>query len=362
MKRIKVGILGATGMVGQRFVAILAEHPWFEIAVLAASPRSAGERYGTVVRDRWSLPSPCPGAVEDMTIMDVEGDKDRICDSVDMVFSAIDMDKAAVRALEEAYAFRGIAVVSNNAAHRWTDDVPMIIPEVNPEHTALIDIQRKRQGWKRGCIAVKPNCSIQSYVPALHALREFGLHTVEVTTLQAVSGAGKTLETWPEMQDNVIPLILSEEEKSEREPLKVWGTVTKDGLICAEHPIISATCIRVPVSNGHMASVAVSFKKRPTREDMLLAWREYKNPIASLDLPSAPAQVLVHCEEDDRPQTNGDRMREGGMAITIGRLRKDPILGWKFVCLSHNTIRGAAGGAVLLGELLVKKGYIDTTV
>ena len=358
MNKIRVGILGATGMVGQRFVTLLANHPWFEIVALAASPNSAGKTYREAVGTRWSMENDIPKNVAEIVVRDVRADIDKISDAVAVVFCALDLDKDVIQQIEIAYADRGVAVVSNNSAHRWTEDVPMIIPEVNPEHTALIDIQRKKRGWDTGLIAVKPNCYIQSYVSILSALKEFRPKEVSVTSLQAISGAGKTFETWPEMVDNVIPLISGEEDKSEREPLKIWGILANDTIVQATTPSISATCIRVPVSNGHMASVHVGFEKKPTKDQIIAAVRGYKNPIATLGLPSAPKQLITYLDAEDRPQTKLDRDLERGMGISMGRLREDPHFGWQFVALSHNTLRGAAGGAVLVAELLVSKCYI----
>lgn len=355
--KIPVAILGATGMVGQRLITLLAEHPWFEITALAASEKSAGLPYEEAVQDRWMQTSAIPESVRSMTILNAKLDSKSVAKISLLAFSAIDADKETIQKLEEEYAARGLAVVSNNSAHRWTQDVPMIIPEVNPHHLNIIKSQRAQRGWTTGCLVVKPNCSIQSYVPALHPLSIFGIQEVSVATYQAISGAGKTLAAWPEMQDNVIPYIAGEEEKSEREPLKIWGAVADGGIIPASSPIISATCVRVPISDGHLASVSVRFEKKPKREDILTAWREWKNPLCELGLPSAPHPFLIYSEEDDRPQTRQDRNAGNGMAISIGRLREDRVFDWKFVCLSHNTLRGAAGGAVLTAELLVKKGW-----
>jgi aspartate-semialdehyde dehydrogenase len=358
--KIPVGILGATGMVGQRFITLLADHPWFETACLAASPRSAGKPYADAVAGRWAHAVPIPETAGRLTVGDAESDLPAIVERTAVVFSAVDMEKEKTRRLEEAYAARGVAVVSCNAAHRWTGDVPMLIPEINPHHLACIDVQRKRRGWTRGLIAVKPNCSIQSYVPVLEPLRVFGPKRVIVTTCQAISGAGKTFDTWPEMADNVIPYIPGEEKKSEEEPLKVWGTVRNGILEPAQEPVISATCIRVPVTDGHLASVSVAFARKPSREEIIGAIRNWKNPIRPLNLPSSPEQFLEYFEQEDRPQTRLDRDAANGMAVAFGRLREDTVMDWKFVALSHNTLRGAAGGAVLIAELLVKKGYVDT--
>ena len=358
MAKIKVGILGATGMVGQRFVALLESHPWFEVVCAAASPNSAGKTYEEAVRGRWKIEAKMPNNAKKLIVKRVEEDIDEICKEVYFVFSALDMDKQKIREIEEAYASRGIPVVSNNSAHRWTEDVPMIIPEINPEHVKLIDIQRKSRGWKKGFIAVKPNCSIQSYVPIIKALDKYNPRKVLVTTLQAVSGAGRTLEGWPEMEENVIPFIKSEEEKSEREPLKILGKIENGKLRLAKAPEISATCIRVPVEDGHLASVEIQLGKQITEKQFIDSVTGYNNPIAKLKLPSSPEEFIKYFSEEDRPQTRLDRKFGHGMSITFGRLRKDSF-GWKFVALSHNTIRGAAGGAILLAELLKAKGFLD---
>jgi len=358
VKRLKVGILGATGMVGQRFVSLLDSHPWFETAVLAASPRSAGKTYEQAVEGRWVMESNIPNSTRNIIVMDVENDIGKISKEVALVFSALDMDKEQIRKIEESYAAKDIAVVSNNSAHRWTEDVPMMMPEVNPEHIKLIDIQRKNRGWKKGLIAVKPNCSIQCYVPIIKALEKYKPKKLEVTTLQAISGAGKNFESWPEMVDNVIPFIGNEEEKSEKEPMKVLGKIENGKLKLAQKPEISATCIRVAASDGHMASAAISLGMEITKEKFIEAVENYNNPLSKLHLPSAPKQFIKYFNEENRPQTKLDRNAENGMGITMGRLRKDNILGWKFVALSHNTIRGAAGGAILTAELLKAKGYV----
>ena len=360
MKKLKVGVIGGTGMVGQRFVSLLAEHPWFELTVIAASARSAGKTYEEAIGSRWAIDVPMPESAKAIVVRDAVADKEAIAAEVDFVFSAVDMKKEEIVAFEEAYAKLECPVVSNNSAHRWTPDVPMVVPEINPEHLAVIADQRKRLGTKRGFIAVKSNCSLQSYVPALHPLREeFGLEKVLVCTYQAISGAGKTFESWPEMVDNVIPYIGGEEEKSEQEPMKLWGHV-EDGVIKnATSPAITAQCLRVPCSNGHMAAVFGSFRKKPTKEEILARWADFKGRPQELELPSAPKQFLQYFEEDNRPQTKLDRMREGGMGVNIGRLREDTQYDYKFVCLSHNTLRGAAGGAVLLAELLCAEGYFD---
>jgi len=358
MSKLKVGILGATGMVGQRFVSLLERHPWFETAVVAASPRSAGKTYAEAVKGRWVMETKIPENVKKLIVKEVEGDTSKIAKEVDLVFSALDMDKEKIKEIEENYAGRGIPVVSTNSAHRWTEDVPVMMPEINPEHVKLIDIQRKNRGWKKGLIAVKPNCSIQSYMPIIKALERYGPKKVEVTTAQAISGAGKTFDTFPEIMDNVIPFIKNEEEKSEKEPMKVLGKIKGSKLVLAEMPKISATCLRVAATDGHIASVSIELVKGISEKEFIDAIRNYDNPIAELKLPSAPKQFMKYFDEEDRPQTKLDRNFENGMGITVGRLRKDAILGWKFVSLSHNTIRGAAGGAILVAELLKTKGYI----
>ena len=355
----KVGIIGATGMVGQRFIELLHDHPWYTIAVLAASPRSAGKKYKDAVGKKWAMEEEIPSNVADMVVMDATADAEKIAGMVDFVFCAVDMKKDEIKALEEKYAKLECPVISNNSANRHVGDVPMIIPEVNPEHAEIINAQRKRLGTKRGFIAVKSNCSIQSYVPALHPLKKFGITKVLATTYQAISGAGKTFETWPEMIDNVIPFIGGEEEKSEIEPLKVWGKIEGDKIVDAEEPSITTQCLRVPVSNGHTAAVFVSFKNKPSIEEIKEAWKNFKGEPQELELPHAPKQFLNYFEEDNRPQAKLDRMMEGGMAVSMGRLRPDKQYDYKFVCLSHNTLRGAAGGAVLMAELLTQKGYLD---
>ncbi len=360
MSKRKVGVIGGTGMVGQRFVSLLAEHPWFELTVIAASARSAGKTYEQAVGSRWALETPMPEAAKSIVVKDASADMADIAAQVDFVFSAVDMKKEEIRDLEEAYAKLECPVVSNNSAHRWTEDVPMVVPEVNPQHLAVIPAQRKRLGTKRGFIAVKSNCSIQSYVPALHPLKDaFGLNKILVCTYQAISGAGKTFETWPEMVDNIIPYIGGEEEKSEQEPLKVWGTVKNGVIEKAVAPSITAQCLRVPCSNGHMAAVFASFDKKPSEAEILARWADFRGRPQELELPSAPKQFLQYFEENDRPQTRLDRMREGGMGVSVGRLRPDTQYDYKFVCLSHNTLRGAAGGAVLLAELLHADGWFD---
>ncbi len=358
MNKLKVGVLGATGMVGQRFVTLLEGHPWFEVVALAASPRSAGKTYKAAVGGRWSMDQPIPKSVANIKVLAAEKNLPKIAKTVDLVFCAIDMDKDEIKQLEIDYAAAGVPVVSNNSAHRWTKDVPMLLPEINPDHIKLIDIQRKKRGWNKGLIAVKPNCSIQSYVSILTALAEYEPEEVEVTSLQAISGAGKTFKSWPEMVDNVIPLIPGEEDKSEKEPLKIWGRVGKNGVKLATKPDIEATCIRVPVTDGHLANVKVKFGKNLTKAQIIEGITNFKNPIAKLGLPSAPKQLIHYYEEKDRPQTALDRDVENGMGISMGRLRQDKTGNWRFIALSHNTIRGAAGGAILMAELLVKKGYI----
>lgn len=360
MKKFNVGIIGATGMVGQRFSLLLENHPWFNVAAVAASPRSAGKRYEEAVGAKWAMTSPIPANIKDMTVMDATADIDKIAGMVDFVFCAVDMKKDEIKALEERYAKAECPVVSNNSAHRSTPDVPMVVPEINPEHIEIIEAQRKRLGTKRGFIAVKSNCSLQSYVPALHPLMaEFGVTKALVCTYQAISGAGKTFDTMPEILDNVIPYIGGEEEKSEQEPLKIWGHIEGDKIVNANSPSITAQCLRVPVSDGHMAAVFASFEKKPAKEQMLKAWKNFSGVPQELQLPSAPKQFLNYFEEDNRPQTKLDRMLENGMAVSIGRLREDTQYDYKFVCLSHNTLRGAAGGAVLMAELLAAKGYFD---
>ena len=358
VKKFNVGIVGATGMVGQRFVTLLADHPWFNITHLSASARSAGKTYAQATGHRWVMASPMPASVADMTVFDAV-DIDTVKDNVDFVFCAIDLDKAQTRALEEQYAKAEIPVVSNNSAHRGTPDVPMIIPEINADHLNIIEMQRKRLGTKRGFIAVKPNCSIQTYVPALNPLMDFGIDEIAVSTYQAISGAGRTFESWPEMVDNVIPYIGGEEQKSEQEPLKIWGRVDGNEIINADKPVITSQCIRVAASDGHMAATFVRFKNKPSADTIIERWKQYKGAPQELGLPSAPAQFLMYFEEDDRPQTKLDRDNGNGMAVSVGRLREDPIFDYKFICLSHNTLRGAAGGAVLVAELLAAKGYFD---
>lgn len=356
-KKLRVGVLGATGMVGQRFVSLLADHPWFEIAAVAASPASAGKPYGEAIAGRWALPGEAPAAVAAMTVLDASR-IEAIAAQVDFAFCAVDMPKAETAKLEEAYARAETPIVSNNSAHRWTPDVPMLLPEVNAGHVEVIAAQRARFGTKRGFIAVKPNCSIQSYVPAIHPLMGFGPQRIAVCTYQAVSGAGKTLAAWPEMADNLIPYIAGEEEKSEQEPLKIWGSVKGGAIVNAAAPVISAQCIRVPVSDGHTAAVFVSFERKPSREQMLSAWHEFAGPPQLKKLPSAPAPFVRYLADDDRPQPRLDRDAGNGQAVTVGRLRGDRQFDYRFVCLSHNTVRGAAGGAVLTAELLKADGYL----
>lgn len=357
MRQFKIGIIGATGMVGQRFVTLLEHHPWFRVNALFASARSAGKTYEEAVKGKWAMATPIPSYAKEMTVFDAADTKRAA--GLDFVFCAVNMKKEEIRSLEEEYAKREIPVVSNNSAHRFTPDVPMIIPEVNPEHLTVIEAQRKRLHTKRGFIAVKSNCSLQSYVPLLHPLRGFGIEKAAVCTYQAISGAGKTFETMPEIIDNVIPYIGGEEEKSEKEPLKIWGSVQNGQIVPAASPVITAQCLRVPVSNGHTAAVFVSFSKKPTKDEILTAWKTFAGEPQALNLPSAPAPFLQYLEEDNRPQPKLDRMAGGGMAVTAGRLREDTLFDYKFIGCSHNTLRGAAGGAVLLAELLAAKGYFD---
>lgn len=359
MKKYNVGIIGATGMVGQRFATLLENHPWFNVKALAASPRSAGKTYGEVAGNRWKMAVPMPESMKDMVLLDATADIEKIASMVDFCFCAVDMKKDEIKALEEAYAKAECPIVSNNSAHRFTPDVPMVVPEINPDHIEIIKAQRERLGTKRGFIAVKSNCSIQSYVPALHPLRKFGLKNVLACTYQAISGAGKNFETWPEMVDNLIPYIGGEEEKSEQEPLKVWGTIEGNEIVKASAPAITTQCLRVPVSDGHTAAVFVSFEQKPTKEEILQLWADFKGVPQELELPSAPKQFIHYFEDDNRPQAKLDRNLENGMAVSTGRLREDTQYDYKFVCLSHNTLRGAAGGGVLLAELLAAKGYFD---
>ena len=359
MKEFQVGVVGATGMVGQRFISLLENHPWFRLVAVAASPRSAGKTYEDAIGSRWAMPTPMPEAVKKMVVMDAS-DVEAVAKKVDFVFCAVDMKKEEIKALEEAYAKAECPVISNNSAHRFTPDVPMIIPEINAAHADVIPAQRKRLGTKRGFIAVKSNCSLQSYVPALHPLMaDYGVIKSLVCTYQAISGAGKTFETWPEMIDNVIPFIGGEEGKSENEPLKIWGEVKDGEIVSAKSPSLTAQCLRVPCSDGHMAAVFVSFDRKPTIEQIKEKWAAYSGEPQALKLPSAPKQFLHYFEEENRPQTKLDRNLENGMAVSIGRLREDTQYDYKFVCLSHNTLRGAAGGGVLLAELLAAKGYFD---
>ena len=361
MKEYKVGIIGGTGMVGQRFITLMEHHPWFRLTVIAASARSAGKPYGEAAEKRWVMPTPIPACAKDLVVLDAVADAEKIASLVDFCFCAVDMPKDEIRSLEERYARLECPIVSNNSAHRWTEDVPMVVPEINPEHLAVIPAQRQRLGTKRGFIAVKSNCSLQSYVPALHPLRKYGLEAALVCTYQAISGAGKTFERWPEMVDNCIPYIGGEEEKSEQEPLKLWGHIEGDKIVKAAGPSITAQCFRVACQDGHMAAVFMKFKdgQKPSMEQIKADWAAFRGPAQELELPSAPKQFLHYFEEENRPQTRLDRNLEHGMAVSIGRLRPDTQYDYKFVCLSHNTLRGAAGGAVLLAELLCKKGYIQ---
>ena len=359
MKKFNVGIIGATGMVGQRFATLLENHPWFDVKVLAASPRTAGKTYKEAVEKRWAMSTPIPEKMADLVIMNATEDIEKIASMVDFVFCAVDMNKDEIKALEEKYAKAECPVVSNNSAHRGTPDVPMLLPELNADHAKVIESQRKRLGTKRGFISVKPNCSLQGYVPALFPLSKFGIKDVLVCTYQAISGAGKTFDTWPEMVDNVIPFIGGEEQKSEQEPLKIWGKIEGDHIENATSPNFTAQCIRVPVSDGHMGAVFARFENKPSIEEIKEIWKEYKGRAQELELPSAPKQFLNYFEEDNMPQTKLCRDLENGMAISIGRLREDTQYDYKFVCLSHNTLRGAAGGAVLMAELLCAEGYMD---
>ena len=356
-KKLRVGILGATGMVGQRFISLLENHPWYEVVTVAASPRSAGKTYEEAVGDRWKMTTPMPEAVKKLVVMNVN-EVEKVAASVDFVFSAVDMTKDEIRAIEEEYAKTETPVVSNNSAHRWTPDVPMVVPEVNPEHFDVIQFQKKRLGTTRGFIAVKPNCSIQSYAPVLTAWMEYEPYEVVATTYQAISGAGKTFKDWPEMEGNIIPYIGGEEEKSEQEPLRIWGHIENGVIVKAESPVITCQCIRVPVLNGHTAAVFVKFKKKPTKEQLIEKLVNFKGIPQELELPSAPKQFIQYLEEDNRPQVSLDVDFEHGMGISVGRLREDTVYDYKFVGLSHNTVRGAAGGAVLCAELLTAKGYI----
>ena len=357
-QKLRVGILGATGMVGQRFISLLENHPWFEVVTLAASPRSAGKTYEEAVGGRWKMDTPMPEAVKKLVVMNVN-DVEHVASTVDFVFSAVDMSKDEIKAIEEAYAKTETPVVSNNSAHRWTPDVPMVVPEINPEHFKVIEFQKKRLGTKRGFIAVKPNCSIQSYAPVLTAWKEFEPYEVVATTYQAISGAGKTFKDWPEMEGNIIPFIGGEEEKSEQEPLRIWGKIENGVIVKATEPKITCQCIRVPVLNGHTAAVFVKFRKKPTKEQLIEKLENFKGLPQELNLPSAPKQFIRYMTEDNRPQVTLDVNYENGMGINVGRLREDTIYDWKFVGLSHNTVRGAAGGAVLCAETLVAKKYIS---
>jgi len=359
MRKYKVGIIGATGMVGQRFATLLENHPWFEVHALAASSRSAGKTYAEAVGSRWAMTTPIPESMASMVVMDATKDVEKITSLVDFVFCAVDMKKEEIRALEETYAKAECPVISNNSAHRGTPDVPMIIPEINADHAEIIHAQRKRLGTKRGFIAVKSNCSLQSYVPAVHPLMDLGVTKVLACTYQAISGAGKTFATFPEIVDNVIPFIGGEEEKSEQEPMKIWGHIEGDKIVNATSPCITSQCLRVPVSDGHTAAVFVSFDKKISMEEIIHRWERYRGPAQELNLPSAPKQFLHYFTEENRPQAKLDRNLENGMAVSIGRLRPDTQYDIKFVCLSHNTLRGAAGGAVLMAELLCAKGYLD---
>ena len=356
-EKLRVGILGGTGMVGQRFISLLENHPWFEVTTIAASPRSAGQRYEDAVGGRWKMTTPMPEAVKDIIVKNVN-EVEEVASEVDFVFSAVDMSKDEIKAIEEAYAKTETPVVSNNSAHRWTPDVPMVVPEINPQHMEVIEFQKKRLGTTRGFVAVKPNCSIQSYAPVLTAWKEFEPYEVVATTYQAISGAGKTFKDWPEMEGNIIPFISGEEEKSEKEPLRIWGEI-KDGVIVpADDVKITCQCIRVPVLNGHTAAVFVKFKKQPTKQQLIDAINNFSGVPQELKLPSAPKQFIRYMEEDNRPQVSLDVDYENGMGVSVGRIREDSIYDWKFVGLSHNTVRGAAGGAVLCAELLKAQGYI----
>ena len=356
-EKLRVGILGGTGMVGQRFISLLENHPWFEVVTIAASPRSAGKTYEEAVGGRWKMQTPMPEAVKNIVVKNVN-DIEAVASEVDFCFSAVDMTKEEIKKIEEDYAKAEIPVVSNNSAHRWTPDVPMIVPEVNPEHLEVIESQKKRLGTKRGFICVKLNCSIQSYAPALTAWRKFEPTLVVATTYQAISGAGKTFKDWPEMEHNIIPYIGGEEEKSEKEPLRIWGKVEDGKIVPAEGPLITSQCIRVPVLDGHTAAVFVNFKQKVTKEELIKALVEFEGEPQRLNLPNAPKQFIQYMEEDDRPQVALDVNYENGFGVSIGRLREDAYFDWKFVGLSHNTVRGAAGGALLMAELLKAKGYI----
>ncbi len=360
MKKLRVGILGATGMVGQRFIQLLDQHPWFTIIVLAASSRSAGRKYEEVVGGRWKMQTSIPLSVRSFIVRSVIDDREKIAQEVDFVFCALDLDKESIQTIEESYAALGMPVISNNSAHRWSEDIPLIIPEVNGDHLELISFQQKKRGWKKGFIVVKPNCSIQSYVPILAAWRRFKPREVHIVSMQAISGAGKDFENWPEMVDTIIPFIGGEEEKSEKEPLKVLGTFGGEKIVFEDGLNISATCIRVPVTNGHVVNVSITFEEKPSLKALLQALQDFNinNFLAHLDLPSAPKKMIQYFEEEDRPQTRRDRDYEKGMGVSMGRLREAKQFDYTFVSLVHNTIRGAAGGAILTAELLVKKGYI----
>ena len=359
MKQYRVGIIGATGMVGQRFASLLENHPWFTVTALAASSRSAGKTYQEAVGSRWAMATPIPAAMKDMIILDAQKDVDKVTALVDFVVCAVDVKKDEIRALEEMYAKAECPVMSNNSAHRSTSDVPMIIPEINADHAKIIPAQRKRLGTKKGFISVKSNCSLQSYVPAVNAMMDLGVTKVLACTYQAISGAGKTFQTWPEMVDNVIPYIGGEEEKSEQEPLKIWGYIEDDKIVNAASPSITSQCIRVPVTDGHTAAVFVSFEKKAEMEEIIEKWESYRGRPQELNLPSAPKQFIHYFRENDRPQIKSERNLEGGMAVSVGRLRPDTQYDVKFVSMSHNTLRGAAGGAVLMAELLCAEGYLD---
>ena len=357
-KKLRVGILGATGMVGQRFISLLENHPWYEVVAVAASPRSAGKTYEEAVGGRWKMTTPMPEGVKKLMVMNVN-DVEKVAAEVDFVFSAVDMTKEEIRAIEDAYAKTETPVVSNNSAHRWTPDVPMVVPEINPEHFEVIEFQKKRLGTTRGFVAVKPNCSIQSYAPVLTAWKEFEPVEVVATTYQAISGSGKTFKEWPEMIENIIPYIGGEEEKSEQEPLRLWGKVEDGVIVKASSPVITTQCIRVPVLNGHTAAVFVKFAKKPTKEELIDRIRNFKGQPQELNLPSAPKQFIQYLEEDNRPQVKMDVEYERGMGVSVGHLREDTVYDYKFIGLSHNTVRGAAGGAVLCAEMLTAKGYIQ---
>ena len=357
-RKFKVGVLGATGMVGQRVISLLENHPWYEVTTVAASPRSAGKTYEEAVGGRWKMSTPMPEGVKKLQVMNVN-EVEKVASGVDFVFSAVDMSKDEIKAIEEAYAKTETPVVSNNSAHRWTPDVPMVVPEINPEHFQVIPFQRKRLGTKKGFVAVKPNCSIQSYAPVLTAWKEFEPYEVVATTYQAISGAGKTFKDWPEMEGNIIPYIGGEEEKSEQEPLRIWGKIEDGVIVKAQEPKITCQCVRVPVLNGHTAAVFVKFRKQPTKEQLIEKLNSFSGLPQALKLPSAPKQFIRYMEEDNRPQVALDVDVENGMGISVGRLREDSIYDWKFIGLSHNTVRGAAGGAVLCAELLTAQGYIE---